>query len=157
MKERIDSLQTTSQERNLTQKEQEELNAKTYLRNMLKEVLTEEEKSKKDAEERKTAKFNSEVDSVLEINPDVKKNDFVDFIEKNSKKYGIDSIPGAMALYRDLNQIKSKAKDEGKKEIIGRPKFPSSDGAVGKGNYDIKGKSLYDIARESIEELASKS
>ena len=158
MKDRVDSLQTTSKGRDLTPKEQEELNAKTYLRNMLKDVLTEEERTKQEAEKKEVDVFNSEVDSILDINSDVKKNEFLDFIEKNSEKYGIESVKGAMALYKDLNQVKAKAKDEGKKEVINKPKFPSSDGGMAtKGNYDVRGKSIYDIAREAANELASKS
>src|SRR3990167_9824496 len=155
MKERIDSLQNTSKGRDLTPKEQEELNAKSYLRNMLKDVLTEEERTKNEAEAKEVATFNSEVDSILEFNSEIKRNDFIDFIEKNSEKYGIESVKGAMALYKDLNQVKAKAKDEGKKEVLNKPKFPSGDGGIAaKGNYDVKGKSIYDIAREAADELS---
>lgn len=158
MKSRIDSLQTKEDKGSITPEEKKELDAKNYLKNLFKEVMTEEEKMKSEKEKQESVAFNKEIDSLIELHPDIKRADFVEFIDKNSDKYGIQSVKGAMALYKDLNNIKTSAKEAGKKEIINKPKFPSSDsGMAAKPNYDIKGKSLHDIAREAAEELASKT
>lgn len=137
----------------LTPEEQKDLNAKNYLKGLLKETLEEQEKSKQEATAKELKEFNASVDNVLEINPDVKKDEFLKFIEENEDKYKFSSVDGAMAIYKDLNKVKSEAKEQGKKEVQNRPKFPANEGSPAPKSYDTKGKSFSQIAEEAKREL----
>ena len=132
----------------LTPEEKKEIDAKTYLKNLYKEVMTEEESQRKQKEEQELKTFNSEVNSALELNLEVKREDFLKFIEEKSKSYGVKSITGAMALYKDLNKSVLEAKDQGKKEILNRPKTPVNEGQSSVKSDDT-GKSFYQLAQEA--------
>lgn len=152
--ENIEKLQTKQDGgKTLTPEEKKELDAKTYLKGLLKETMEETEKAKKDGEARELKQFNEAVAGVLEINPDIKRDDFLKFVKENESKYKFSSVEGAMAIYKDLNKTKTEAKEQGKKEVINRPKFPSNDGGSAPQTYDVKGKSMSQIAEEAKREL----
>lgn len=155
--ESIESLQVKKDTgKSLTPDEQKELDAKSYLKGLLKETLQEETTAKTQAEEKELKEFNSSVSSVLEENTDVKREDFLKFIEEKADKYGVTSVTGAMILFRDMNNLTKESKEAGKKEEKNKPKFPANEGSVGGKSVNDSGKSLYQIAEEAINELQSK-
>jgi len=139
----------------LSDTEKKDLDAKQYLKGLLEEVMNERESKTTQVEQAELAKFNQDVDEVLELNPDIKRDDFLKFIEEKADKYGVDSIKGAMLLYKDFNQTVEGTKQSVKKELASRPKFPTSEG-VSIAKVDDSGKSIWQIAAEAARELETK-
>jgi len=150
---RVEALQQKKSEGQLSEGEKKELDAKVYLRKVLKEVVAEEAETTKKVEETEQRNFESEVETALSVNPEINRNEFLKFIEDNGDKYGIKGVSGAMALYKDINKVALEAKTSAKKEIARRPKFPSNESSGGQKTYDTKGKSISKIAQEAIEEI----
>ena len=115
----------------LSDEQQKELQAKTYLTTLLKETLEEDKKTATARETAEQRQFEKSVDEVLEINPSVPRKDFVEFMEKNAEKYGIESVSGAMKLYLDLNKLSAEEREKGKKDIQRKPGLPRSESAGG--------------------------
>jgi len=132
-----------------TEEEKKEKAAKDYLKTLTKEVISESKKEEAEKEEQEQKQFNSEIEEVLENNPDVKKADFLKFIEEKAEKYGIESVTGAMSLYREFANIEKKTRED----ILKKPKMPTSEGSGNIKSYDYKGKSLDQIAEDSKKEL----
>ena len=148
LKEQISELQAQIKEKGSTTPE--ESNAKTYLKQMLKETLAEEQRQKQQEERAVQEKFNNSLDEVLDIHTDVKRADFIKFIEDNAKKFDISSVQGAMSLYKEMKSSKVVAKTD-------KPNLPEHKGtAESKPVYDDKGKSLSQIAEEAIADLSKK-
>ena len=132
----------------LTPEEKKEVDAKQYLKNLYKEVITEETAQRKQMEEQELKAYNTEVNTALELNTDVKREDFLKFVKEKSESYGVKSITGAMALYKDLNKSVLDAKDQGQKEILNRPKTPTNEGQTSTKSEDTSDKSFYQLAQE---------
>jgi len=151
----ISSLKSQSKkEGGLSQEQEKELQAKTYLKNLLKETLEEQDKGKAEQEVKEQKEFEQEVTDVLMENSDVKKKDFLEFIEKNSKEFGIESVNGAMKLYRHLGEVKKSAVEEERK----KPGMPAHEGGAARiePKAEDKGKSLNQITSEIHKELRNK-
>ena len=138
----------------LSQEQEKELQAKTYLKNLLKETLEEQDKGKAEQEVKEQKEFEQEVTDVLMENSDVKKKDFLEFIEKNSKEFGIENVNGAMKLYRHLGEVKKSAVEEERK----KPGMPAHEGGAARiePKAEDKGKSLNQITSEIHKELRNK-
>jgi hypothetical protein len=149
LEQKVSSLEAKKEE---TPDEKKELEAKTYLKNLQKEVLKEMEEEKVRASKEELTKFNQQVEDTLVINTDVKKAEFLKFIEEEAEHYGIESVDGAMKLYRKFNDLSKEVADKTKKDISSKPKMPTHEGG-GKPAYDDGNKSLYEIANEAKKEL----
>ena len=154
LEKEITQLKEGKKEGTLSDEQQKELQAKTYLKGLLKETLDEQEKSKTQKEQEETQKFKSDVDEVLTIHTDVKKDDFLQFLEKEGDDYT--SVASAMKSYKKIAEL-SKDADKAKSKD-GKPNLPAHEGGGGQA-YDHekdKGKSLWQIAEEAQKELAKK-
>lgn len=148
----ISSLKTQGKkEGGLSAEQEKELAAKTYLKGLLKETLEEQNKTKTEQEITEQKQFESEVTDILIENSDVKKKDFLEFIEKNSTKFGIQSPKGAMELYKHLNEVKKSAVEEERK----KPGMPSHEGGANRiePKAEDKEKSFSQITNEIHKEL----
>jgi len=152
LEEKISSLEAKKNEGTITSDEKKELEAKTYLKNLQKEVVKEMEEEKAKTAKEELTKFNQQVEDTLVVNTDVKKAEFLKFIEEEAENYGIESVDGAMKLYRKFNDLSKEVADKTKKEISSKPKMPTHEGG-GKSTYDDSNKSLYDIVNEAKKEL----
>lgn len=153
LEQEIASLKNQKRDGGLSPEQEKELQAKQYLKSLLKETLAEEEKAKQEAEATELKQFEASVDEVLALNPAVKRDDFLKFIEEKSDEYGIQTPEGAMKLYLDLGKLSKDALDKAKDELRGKPKLPHHEGEGGSKQVDDTGKSLYQIASEAIANL----
>lgn len=156
----INSLKNQKAETGLTPEQQQELQAKQYLKNLLLETINEERRAREEAEKAEQEKFEKEVDDTLALYPDVKKDDFLKFIEEKGEAYGISSVAGAMKLYLDFKNFQKEVSDKTKKSLASKPSFPQHEGGSAGGSYsaspEFKHKSLRQIAEEAIRELTKK-
>jgi len=138
----------------LSQEQEKELQAKTYLKNLLKETLEEQEKGKVEQEVKEQKEFEQEVTDILIENSDVKKKDFLEFIEKNSEKFGIQTPKGAMELYKHLGEVRKSAVEEERK----KPGMPAHEGGAVRiePKAEDKGKSFNQLTSEIHKELRNK-
>lgn len=138
----------------LTPEQQKEKQARDYLKGLVKEQLGEEAKAKKAEEVQEQKKFESDVDDVLTVNSKVDREEFLKFIEDDSKKYGITDVTGAMELYKDLGKIKSDTAEETKENLANKPNLPKSEGTA-EIKQDLSGdknKTLQEITEEAMKE-----
>lgn len=154
----IQSLKTQKAEDGLTPAQTQELQAKQYLKNLLKETIEEEKKTTEEMERQQQQIFEKEVDRVLSLHSNVKKDDFLKFIEEKGDEYGITSVSGAMKLYKDLQAIKEETSEKTKRSLSSKPSLPKSEGSGGQQyqEFSDKHKSLRQIAEEAIRELSKK-
>src|SRR3990167_5527575 len=148
LKEEISSLKSQKRSDGLSPEEEKELQAKTYLEKLTRETLDKVSKEKSEAETREQKEFEKEVGDILLVNTDVKRAEFLDFIDKKADSYGIKSVEGAMKLYRDINNLSKEGLEKAKKELQGKPGFPSSEGKPSSVPAEDKGKSIHQIAAE---------
>lgn len=135
-----------------------EQQAEEYLNKLTDKAIERREKSQKETEVKEQKEFDSEVDDLLTVHTDVKKDEFLKFIEDNGDKYGIKSVKGAMSLYKDLVVLRKNTAEEAKDSLSKKPGLPKSEGIPGSTKeYDDKGKTLEQIKEEAIAELESKS
>ena len=159
-KEAEQKLQTLEAEKGetLTPEQQKEKQARDYLKGLVKDQLDEETKSKEVAETQEQKQFDSEVDDVLAVNSKVDREEFLKFIEDDSKKYGITDVTGAMELYKDLGKIKSDTVEETKENLAKKPNLPKSEGTA-ETKQDISGdkdKTIQQLTEEIIKESEAK-
>ena len=145
----IAALKTQKSDGGLNPEQKKELEAKTYLKNLLKETLDETKSAESEKKQAELAKFNQDVSEILSVNADVKKDDFLKFVEEEAATYGIKSVDSAMKLYRKINNLSKEVSEKTKKELLGRPKLPEHEGG-GKQEPSDAGKSLWQIADEVI-------
>lgn len=155
----IASLKEQKGEGTLTAEQQKELQAKTYLKGLLKETLEEQKKAESEAEKAEQAKFESQVNDIIAANPDIKRSEFLSFMEKEGDDYS--SVNAALKGYQRLKTAEKeggeKAKDalEKKKNAA----LPGSEGAGSASNQpppEDKNKSLWQIAQEAAASLRKK-
>lgn len=134
----------------LNDAQQKELEAKQYLKGLLKETLSEEQQAAKAAEEQEQKQFERQVSDVLGVNPDVEKKDFVDFLEKEGDDYA--SVDSAMRAYKRINEKVIEAKKKTREDEKRKPDMPSHEGGGGKSSAleTDKGKTISQIADEVI-------
>ena len=153
VKELEQQLETTKPQAKTKEEQAEE-----YLEKLTNKAIEKREKAQKATEAKEKKEFNSEVDDLLAVHTDVKKPEFLKFIEDNGDKYGIKSVKGAMSLYKDLVVLKKNTAEEAKDSLSAKPKMPKSEGIPGSTKkYDDSGKSLEQIKEEAIAELETKS
>lgn len=143
----------------LTDKQQQELEAKKYLQGLIHETLSEVETTKEQKEKEELAQFETDVNDFLALNPDVKRADFVKFLKDEADGYGTTSVEGAGKLYLKLNDIDTKATDKAKADIKKKPGLPEHEGGGSSKGYDQekdRGKSLMELANEKISEFGLK-
>lgn len=153
----IGTLKEGKREGTLTEDQQKELQAKEYLKGLLKETLSEQERTKQEQEQQELKEFKDKVETVLSIHTDVKKDDFLKFLEEEGDDYA--SVDAAMKVYKRLSETAKDASEKAKQSISKKPKLPSSEGTSG-GSIDYaeadKGKSMWQIAQEAAKELSKK-
>ena len=159
-KEAEQKLQTLKEEKGetLTLEQQKEKQAKDYLKGLVKDQLVEEAKAKEAADTQEQKKFESDVDDVLAVNSKVDREEFLKFIEDDSKKYGITDVSGAMELYKDLGKIKSDTAEETKENLAKKPNLPKSEG-ISATKQDLSGdkeKTYQEITEEAMKEAEAK-
>ena len=111
-KSRQNPAQPTSEE------EKREQSAREYLRNLLKEELA----ATKSQEEEEDRKLNEELDHVSALYPDFKREDVLKVMEK----FGIDNVEKAYLASKEMNRVVEETKEKTKKEVLSKPKSPSS-------------------------------
>lgn len=127
LEEEIGTLKTKPGEQ-LTPEQQKEQQAKSYLKNLVKEEREEAEKAIKETEAKEQKDFESEVDDILAIHTDVSKDEFLKFVEEKGDEYGVKSVKGAMKLFKDLGKLKTDTEEETKENINKKPDLPKSEG-----------------------------
>ena len=137
-------------ETGLNEEEQKELKAKQYLKTLYKEIREEEKAEENRQKTQQDRKFAFEVDDAIALNPEVKKTDFIKFLEEEADELGITSVSGAMKAFRKLNSIKKEVAEETKTKINEKPGLPKSSTNQSSVDYvkEDKGKSLVQIAQE---------
>ena len=133
----------------LTPEQQKEKQAKDYLRGLIKEEREAILKAEKDAETQEQKKFEEEVSDILDVNPEVDKEKFLKFIEKDSNEYGISSVKGAMKLYKDMGRVKTDTEEATKEKLSKKPNLPKSEGTPIGTPPDDSNKTLDQIAEEA--------
>jgi len=152
LEQEISALKTKKEDGGLSTEQKKELEAKTYLKKLLSETLEETKTAETEREKAELVKFESEVEEVLSVNTDIKKDEFLKFIEEEASKYGIESIDGAMKLYRKMGDVEKNVAERTKRDMKSKPVFPSHEGSSG-GETNDNGKSLWQIADEIISNL----
>ena len=150
----ISSLKSDKAKGNLTPEQEKELQAKTYLKGLLKETLEEDKKAQKAEETQQQEKFETEVGDVLGVNPDVKKDDFLKFLTEEGDDFS--SIASAMKQFRKVNNLSKEVSEEAKRKALKKPGLPKSEGEGAATPPDDRNKSLQQIAKEEIEKAKVK-
>jgi len=139
-KSRQNPAQPTSEE------EKREQSAREYLRNLLKEELA----ATKSQEEEEDRKLNEELDHVSALYPDFKREDVLKVMEK----FGIDNVEKAYLASKEMNRVVEETKEKTKKEVLSKPKSPSSVKTVDGPATKFSDK---DISELSMQELAERA
>lgn len=151
-----EKIKDSEQKNTLSNDEKKELNDNKDLASKIEEILENREKRATEKEKAEQRRFEREVENQLDVYPDVKKNDFLKFMENEADEYGIKDVSGGMKLFRKLNDLTEKTKDEAKKEILSKPYMPRSEGTGGQKadtSKEDKGKSLSQIAGDIIQSM----
>lgn len=152
LEQQIQDLKGKESDKGLSQEEQKELQAKNYLKGLLKETLDEQKQHEEQATQEEQNKFNEEVDEQLSVHTDVNRDDFLKFVEDKGEEYGTTSVKGAMKLYRDLNNLKKSASEEVKEDLSKKPNLPSHEGGSSESHVDDSKKSYQQIVEEATRE-----
>ena len=132
----------------------EEQKAREYLEKLATDVIEKREQTKAEQVKAEEQRFETDVKHQLELNPSVKKDDFLKFIEEKSDTYGVKSVEGAMRLYRDMNSASEEGAKKAKKDIASKPSLPSNEGGASATYAEQdKGKTLNQIAEEVVSKL----
>ena len=128
LEQEIGTLKEQKKTEGLSPEQQKELEAKQYLKRLVVEALEESKTSQIQTEQKEQVRFEREVDEILEIHPDVKRNDFLKFVEEKSDAYGLESVKGTMKVYLDLQKAGKEGSETTKENILRKPGLPSSEG-----------------------------
>ena len=120
-----------------------EQKAQEYIRAQARKVYEELQEAKQKEESTKTAKFEAEVESLLDENPDISETELLDAIEE----YEVEPKTALKILKKQTDSTTKK------------PKMPSSKRAPTetKSAPDDSKKSMWDIQREEIEKVRQSS
>jgi hypothetical protein len=150
VKSRVEELQEKKSTESLSPEEKKELDAKQYLQKLIEETIDNRTKVQTKKEQQEQRDFEESVNNILLVNPDVKKDDFLKFVEEKANIYNIQGVEGAMKLYRDLNNLSKTVSEKTKEDLKKKPNLPKSDTSAGSESRPTsdKGKSLSQIANE---------
>lgn len=149
----IQALKSTKKDSGLTPEQEKELQAKTYLKSLLKETLTEQEEAQARDKEQELKQFEKDVESALELNTDVKKPDFLKFMEEEGDDFS--SVASAMKHYKNVQEAREEAVEKAKDDLKGRPNLPRHEGGgtAKEAPETDKGKSITEVAQDIIRGL----
>lgn len=152
LEQRVEELQQQKSSGTLSPEEQKELQAKEYLGKLLDERIEARNKATADAEKAEQKKFENDVSDVLSAHTDVKRSDFVAFLEKEGDDYS--SVASAMKGYLRLGETAKEAAEKAKDNQERKPKMPNSEGAGG-GSFAEppeadKSKSFWEVAQDAM-------
>ena len=116
-----------SQPDKLTPEQQKEKQAEEYLSGLVKKELDKKADAETQAEKTEQKEFDEQVNEVIDANSDIKRADFLKFIEDNDKEFEFSSVNSALKVYKALNTTAKDAKAEGKEDILNKPELPSSE------------------------------
>lgn len=153
VKKEIESLKTKEAKTGLNPEEEKELKAQEYLQGLIEKTLSKREEQAAQAKVRAEKELKENIEETLSLNPDVKRTDFVKFLENEADKYGVNTVAGAMNLYRQINKTTLEANQKAKDELKKKPSSLSNEGTGGGKAPDDTGKTLRQIAEEAIRGL----
>jgi len=135
-----------------TEAQTKEVEAKSYLKGLLKEVRDEEKVQQDGIDSQEQRDHEEKVEETLEANPDVKRSDFLKFMEDKSSEYELTSVKGAMKVFKDLQSTSKETAEQTKKEEARKPSHPKSEGAAvdSAAPTDDSKKSFAEITQEAI-------
>lgn len=143
--EQIKSLTEKKDAGTISPDEKKELEAKQYLEKITRESLTKIEQEKKDKETEELKAFEKNVNELLEIHSNVKRDDFLKFLEEEGDDFS--TLDSAMKHY--LKNSEKKETDKAKK-----PSLPSNEGGGSRIEaVDDGKKSLRQISEEIIRSI----
>lgn len=116
-----------SQPDKLTPEEQKNKLAEEYLSGLVKKEIDKQTETDTQTEKAEQKEFDEQVNEVLDANTDIKRPDFLKFIEDNDKEFEFSSVNSALKVYKALNTTAKDAKAEGKEDILNKPELPSSE------------------------------
>lgn len=154
---KLTELEKGKKEGTLTPEQEKEFQAKTYLKNLLKETLDETQKERDARERADLESFKTEVEEVLDANTDVKREDFMKFLEEDGDDYS--SVAAAIKGYKRLHETAEDAADKAKKGEQRKPRMPKSEGEGSEPRdyeKEDKGKSLWQVAQDAAREFMNK-
>src|SRR3990167_2335429 len=146
VKAEVEALKTTKSERPLTSQEQEQLEAKNYLKNMLQEVIKENDSAKAKEEDKKAEERKIEILSLEKIYKDFDS----DKVSKYANKHDISNLEVAYLRMK----VESKTSAETPKPKL--PGAPGSSEITVKDKIDTKGLDIYQAAKLAKEKLGIK-
>ena len=127
------------------------------LEDKIKSVNDKIAKDKETASVEEQKQFDKDVDDSLTVYTDVDRDDFKKFIEEKSDQYHIDSVEGAMAIYRDINKMAEETEEQAIRRLSEKPSLPRNEGTPMAGvSHDDSNKTIEEIAEEAATESASK-
>ena len=138
----------------LSDTEQAEQKAKEYIRNEIRDELKSERAQEATAKQAEQVQLDKDVQSQLDLNPDVKKEEFLKFMEEGDR-YGVSTVGGFMELFKDLRKASTKGADEAAKDIASKPSLPSHEGGsqVGGPPEGDAEKDIFQIASDAKQSL----
>lgn len=142
----------------LTPKQQEEKQAKDYISSLVSEEVDKRESALKSKETQEEEQFSQDVQDSLDENQDIKKDDFVKFLEDQGESFT--SVKAAMTVFKQIGKNVKDAKAEGREEEQAKPDMPSSDAGAAQEvevPAEDKGRSFTQVTQDIIRGLAKKS
>ena len=151
LKEEVAALKGKAEPGTQTPEAQKEADAEKYLDNLLDKRLDARETAAKEATAKEDTELKESIDNTLSINTDVKREEFLKFMEEKRDTYKFQSVEGAMSIYRDMNNLTKEVQEKTKEDMGDKPSFPKTEGAPSGGEtIDDSGKTLQQIANEAV-------
>ena len=147
-----------SQPDKLTPEQEKEKQAEEYLSGLVKKELDKSTKVQKDAEVAEEQKFDRDVQDVLDENQDIKKADFLAFVEKEGDTFT--TVKGAMSIFKQIGKTAKTAKAEGIEEEQAKPELPSSEGGTVESTEPPKedaNRTLSQVVQDVVKGMTKKS
>ena len=125
LEEKVSTLEKETPEK-LTPEQIQEKQANEFIEKKIDEGIAKRETAQKEADTKKEEGYTQSVQDSLDENQDVKKADFMEFLEKQGDSFT--SVKGAMDVFKQLGSAAKDAKAEGQEEERSKPDLPSSEG-----------------------------
>ena len=152
--EEVKSLKDQSKkEQTLSDQEEAEKKASDYISKKVEERLEAREKKQKETEDDEQKKFEEDVTEILDVFTDVKRKDFLKFIEDNDEEMEFVTVKAAMATYRKINDLSKEAEDKVKDDLDAKPSLPKNEGVKAETPPDDSNKTLQEIVNEEVAKL----